>query len=155
MPAALYGFSVTGLRAGTDFAQRAQEDSELLMTATLDIAKLAERVVALGRTGSPARFAVVVPLVEGWSEVAHEYLAEGPPFDPGAIGLDSHQVFLTEAEAIFVFESAGGAEAFERILAEPEFWDALTAWRRCAAGEPRLGTAVYSWPEHPHHPSAA
>ena len=54
-------------------------------------------------------------------EEAHDavraLLADGPPFDPEALGLDRHQVFLTATEAIFVFESELGASALEPLLA--------------------------------------
>ena len=75
--------------------------------------------------GSHESIAIVVPLAEGRSEVVREFLAEGPPFDPTGIGLESHKVFLTDREAIFVFDTVEGAQAFERILAEPEFWDVV------------------------------
>jgi len=118
------------------------------MRATIDTSDVAGRITA-PRSAEGARecVAVVVPLVEGRSEVVRDFLEEGPPFDPGSIGLLGHKVFLTEREAVFVFETESCALTFERILAEPEFWDAESAWERCAAGAPRVGAAVYEWPE--------
>jgi hypothetical protein len=121
------------------------------MTVKIDIAEAAEELAALHRAsaGHPRRthqsIAVVVPLAEGRCDVVHEFLEEGPPFDPAAIGLEKHTVYLTEREAIFVFETEQGVEAFERILAEPELWDVVGPWEHCAGEKPLVATAVYDW----------
>src|SRR5580765_1332727 len=74
------------------------------------LAEIAERLAGLqfGSEG-PRRLAVVLPLREDDGEAVRALLAAGPPFDPEALGLDRHQVFLTASEAIFVFESTVGA----------------------------------------------
>jgi len=109
---------------------------------------VAEQLAALHhRESGHESIAVVVPLAEGRSEIVREFLEEGPPFDPREIGLESHRAFLTEREVVFVFETQAGMKAFERILAEPEFWDVLPHWRRNVAGEPRIGPAVFEWPQ--------
>lgn len=123
------------------------------MAVTIDIADVAEKVAALQRTGTSTSVAIVVPLAEGRMEVVREFLAEGPPFDPAEIGLEGHRVFVTEREAIFVFDGAGGLQNLDRILAEREFWDVLSAWQRCAAAAPRLAGEVYSWPERTGRPA--
>src|ERR1041385_1708701 len=69
----------------------------------------------------------------------------GPLFDPGEVGLESHAVFLTDRETIFVFETEQGVKALERILNEPEFWDVVSPWEHCMAEEPRLAAAVFEW----------
>jgi len=126
------------------------------MTVKLDISEVSEKLAALHaneahRTeGLHRSIAVVLPLVEGRCDVVRAYLEEGPPFEPAEIGLDSHKVFLTDREAVFVFETEEGAKAFERILAEPELWDVVASWEHCLAEEPRLATPVYEWPERPH-----
>jgi hypothetical protein len=99
--------------------------------------------------------AIVVPLTEGRCDVVREFLEEGPPFEPREIGLESHKVFLTDREAIFVFETEEGVKALERILGEPELWELVSPWEHCMAEEPRLATAVYEWPAHPHQQEAA
>jgi hypothetical protein len=119
----------------------------VVITVKIDIADLAGRFVSLG-AGVPTNVAVVVPLADGCSDVVREFLQEGPPFDPAGVGLERHQVFLTEREAVFVFDAAEGARMFERILAEPDFWSVVSAWEHCASEEPRLGKAVFEWPGH-------
>ncbi len=121
------------------------------MTANIDIAKVSEKLAALHANEEHRAvkghrsLAVVVPLVEGRCEVVQAFLEEGPPFEPGRIGLSGHKVFLTEREAVFVFETEEGVQVFERILAEPELWELVSSWEHCIADEPRLATTVYEW----------
>ncbi len=116
------------------------------MTGTLDISRVLERLEIVRRKGSGHEaVAVVVPLAEGTTEVVREFLEEGPPFDPREVGLESHRAFLTEREVVFVFETAQGAAALEKILAEPELWEVVPHWQHLVAGEPRIGLAVFEW----------
>ncbi|MEP7225654.1 MAG: hypothetical protein ABI783_11940 [Actinomycetota bacterium] len=110
------------------------------------IAEIAERLAALqlGAEGR-RRIAVVLPLHEDAQDAVRELLAHGPPFEPEALGLDSHQVFLTPTEAVFVFESELGAAALEPLLQEPELWQTAAAWHDYLAGPPRIAEDVYSW----------
>jgi hypothetical protein len=110
------------------------------------IAEIAERLAAL-QFGSAVRHrtAVVIPLKEGAHDAVRSLLAAGPPFDPDRIGLDRHQVFLTPAEAIFVFESRLGEHALEPLLEQPELWQSASAWHEHVSGPPRIAEDVYSW----------
>jgi hypothetical protein len=87
---------------------------------------------------------VVVPVKESAREQMRALVAKGPPFDVRSSGLDAHHVFLTEREAIFVFEAADRA-ALERLVANVELWAAAEAWREYVAGEPRIAEDAYSW----------
>jgi hypothetical protein len=126
------------------------------MTVNIDISEVSEKLAALHaneahRADKAHRsIAIVVPLTEGRCDVVREFLEEGPPFEPREVGLESHKVFLTDREAIFVFETEEGVKAFERILGEPEVWELVSPWEHCMADEPRLAAAVYEWPTHPH-----
>lgn len=121
------------------------------MTVKIDIAEVSEKLATLHanqvhRTDKSHRsLAVVVPLEPGRCDLVREFVGEGPPFDPARIGLESHTVFLTDHEVVFVFETAEGVEAFEKILAEPELWDVISSWEHCMSDEPRLASAVYEW----------
>jgi len=97
-----------------------------------------------------SRAVVVLPLREGTSERAAALLRGGPPFDPGTVGLERHHVFLTEREAVFVFE-ADSREAAERLVGDGTFWSAASAWKDLVAGTPRLAEDLYSW-VRPHVP---
>jgi hypothetical protein len=110
------------------------------------IAEIAERLAALqlGAEGR-RRIAVVLPLLPDAHDAVRELLANGPPFDPDALGLDRHQVFLTATEAVFVFESVLEAGALEPLLQDPELWRSAASWHDYLAGPPRIAEDVYAW----------
>jgi hypothetical protein len=91
-----------------------------------------------------SRMVVVVPVKESAREQVRALVAKGPPFDLPSSGLEAHHVFLTEREAVFVFEAADRS-ALERLVANVDVWAAAAAWRECVAGEPRLAEDAYSW----------
>jgi hypothetical protein len=110
------------------------------------IAEIADRLAGLqfGAEGR-RRIAVVLPFREEAREAVRALLAEGPPFDPEALDLDRHQVFLTASEAVFIFESKLGADALEPLLQEPRLWQSVAAWHDHIAGPPRIAEDVFSW----------
>jgi hypothetical protein len=110
------------------------------------VAELAERLSAL-QFGEDVgrRIAIVLPLKEEAHDAVRALLAAGPPFDPEALGLDRHQVFLTASEAVFIFESDLGAAALEPLLQEPELWQSAAAWHEYLAGPPQIAEDVFSW----------
>ena len=109
------------------------------------ISELAEHLASqLGKAHAMSRAVVVLPLREGASEQAAELLRAGPPFDPGEVGLERHHVFLTEREAVFVFE-ADSREAADKLVGERRFWSAASAWKEIVEGPPRLAEDAYSW----------
>jgi hypothetical protein len=115
------------------------------------ISELAEELASrLREESAMSRAVVVLPLREGASERAAQLLRGGPPFDPQEVGLDRHHVFLTDQEAVFVFE-ADDIEAAERLIGVESFWTAASAWKDLVAGPPRLAEDAYSWvrPEIP------
>jgi hypothetical protein len=115
------------------------------------ISELAEHLASqLGKAHAMSRAAVVLPLREGVSEQAAELLRVGPPFDPEEVGLERHYVFLTEREAVFMFE-ADSLDAAEKLIGEGRFWPAASAWKDLVEGPPRLAQDAYSW-VRPHVP---
>ena len=112
------------------------------MNATRELGgQRAEQALAERKT---SRIVVVVPVKESAREHVRALVAKGPPFDLPSSGLDAHHVFLTEREAIFVFEAADRS-ALETLAANVDVWAAADAWRECVAGEPRLAEDAYSW----------
>ena len=148
-------FSEETIGGSTDLAGLPLGDNRP-MTVKIDIADVSEKLATLHaneahRTDKGHRsIAIVVPLSGGCSDVVRDFIDEGPPFEPGKIGLVGHKVFLTDREAIFVFETEEGVKAFERILAEPELWDVIGSWEHCLSEEPRIATPVFEWPAHHH-----
>jgi hypothetical protein len=109
------------------------------------ITELAERLASrLREEEAMSRAVVVIPLREGASEQAAQLLRSRPPFDPDEIGLDRHHVFLTDEEAVFVFE-ADDLGAAERLIGGESFWKAAAAWKDLVAGPPRLAEDAYTW----------
>jgi hypothetical protein len=92
-------------------------------------------------------FAVIVPLTPGTREQARQLIEHGPPFDPKTLGVRRHEVFLSDNEAVFVFESP--VDALEELLAEPRTLTAAAAWRDCVGGLARIADEAYSWESPP------
>lgn len=98
-----------------------------------------------GNAAEAGRIAIVVPLREGTRSEAERLLGEGPPFDPERVGLERHEVFLTDQEAIFVFDAAS-AGSLQTLLADSEVWTtSAAAWHGVVAGPPRMATAAFAW----------
>ena len=87
---------------------------------------------------------LVVPLKPGALTRARELVAQGPPFDPAEAALVRHDVYATESEIVFVFESAAGTPL--RLSGEdPSLWRAAAEWRPLLAGRPRKAATLFSW----------
>jgi len=110
------------------------------------ISEVAEQLAALklGRVRSNERLAIVVPIRKGKAEEARRLLDQGPPFDPKAVGLGRHEVFLTDQEAVFFFESATGF-GLSRLLGDRSVWACAAAWRDVIGGAPRVARPFYAW----------
>jgi hypothetical protein len=111
------------------------------------LAELADLLGALRsqRAEETGQVLVIVPLREGSFEQARSLIEQGPPFDPESVGLKRHHVFVTEHEAVFVFDTTDVSDAVSR-LADPVLWTAAEAWRSCLDGEPRVAEHIYAWP---------
>lgn len=92
-----------------------------------------------------SRLVVVAPLREGARESAQLLIADGPPFDLATSTLVKHEVYVTEREAIFVFEGADPRAEVERLVGDPSVWRAAAAWRECLAGRPRIADEAFTW----------
>jgi hypothetical protein len=91
-----------------------------------------------------SRILVVIPLKPGTHGRVRSLVRSGPPFDPEAVGLERHHVFLTEHEVVFVFEGEAPA-AFEALVGDTKIWNAAAQWAEVAAGPPRVADDVYDW----------
>jgi hypothetical protein len=89
--------------------------------------------------------AVQVILKEGCLERARELLAKGPPLDPSSLGLSSHEVYLRDGEAVFVFRGGDVRAKISKALAHPAVWKAGLAWQRCFAAAPQIVDAADVW----------
>jgi hypothetical protein len=116
------------------------------VSASFEIQAFADELAALATRPHLHKIVVVLPLAPGMREVAWDFLAEGPPYDLAKAGIDRHEVFLTDDEAIFVFSTPRGPATLEHILSEEDFWAVVRAWEHIAAGPPRLAQVAYDWP---------
>jgi hypothetical protein len=94
------------------------------------------------------RLAVVLRLKPGTRDRAASLVAERPPFDPEESGLDRHAVYLSDDEAVFVFEGADVEWQLDDLLDDffhPALQKAIEEWRPLLEGEPRIATEAYSW----------
>jgi hypothetical protein len=92
-----------------------------------------------------SRLVLVVPLKEGAAARARELVEEGPPFELETTELDRHEVYLTDSEAVFVFETAGDEPPLRLRAGNPMLRKAAAAWRECMAGRPRKAKTLFSW----------
>jgi hypothetical protein len=92
-----------------------------------------------------SRLVLVVPLEEGAATRVRELLRDGPPFELETTHLERHEVFLTDREAVFVFETAGEAPGREREAGNPRRRKAAAAGRGGRAGRPRTAETAFSW----------
>ena len=92
-----------------------------------------------------SRVAVVVPLRPDALDTAHRLVGEGPPFDLVDTTLESHCVFLSDREAVFVFQGPDVRAVVEQLIGEANVWAAATVWRGCLDGRPRIAEPAYAW----------
>jgi hypothetical protein len=100
------------------------------------------------RAASSKRVAIVIPLSPNGCARARELVEAGPPFDISALPLDRHDVYVTDAEILFVFEGSNVQQALTNLVRDPQVWRSAAAWKECIGGRPRLGEAEYSWTRH-------
>jgi hypothetical protein len=91
---------------------------------------------------------VVLPIKPGARDRVRHLLRHGPPFDPAETGLERHQVYVSDDEAVFLFE-ADARESVERLADDESLWAAARGWAELVAGPPRLAEGAYSWARPP------
>jgi hypothetical protein len=110
------------------------------------ISELAEQLSSLKLAANGAhRVAVIVPFKPEHRAAVQELVEAGPPFDPELAALEQHDVFLTEREAVFIFEGADGDRVLARIVAQPNLWKTALTWRKYLNGKPRIARQAYRW----------
>ena len=92
-----------------------------------------------------SRLIVVVPLKDGGRAKAEKLLEQGPPFDIEGTHLERHEVFLSDREVIFDFETPDTEPPIELYAEDPALPEAATAWEEIKAGSPRKAQQVFSW----------
>jgi hypothetical protein len=101
------------------------------------------------KQGTRARVTVVVPIKRGSADKAVRLVEEGPPFEIEALGIERHQVFVSEREAVFLFEGENAATTVRALLRSPDVLKTAVRWRRILAGRPRLAEECFAWAQKP------
>jgi|1186.fasta_scaffold49050_2 hypothetical protein len=111
------------------------------------VAELAEKIasIQLGAVAGARRVVIVVPIKAESRGAVQALVEQGPPFDPELMALERHDVYVTDAEAVFVFEGADSTHVVDRIVAQPGLWRGALAWQEYVAGPPRVAQATYAW----------
>ena len=91
------------------------------------------------------RLAVVVPIKADAKPRVEQLLTQGPPFDPAHLGLVNHEVFLTDREAVFVFEGVP-AVLLQKSAGADSIWASAAAWEPLVDGSVRFAERAYAWP---------
>jgi hypothetical protein len=91
------------------------------------------------------RLVVVVPLKADAAEQARELLAKGPPFELEATEFDRHEVYVSEREAVFLFETPGPSATLKLPGEDPSLRKVAAAWQPLMADKPRKALTAYSW----------
>jgi hypothetical protein len=93
----------------------------------------------------PQLVAIVVPLRKQALADAAALIEEGPPFQLEALGVERHDVLLSEREVIFLFGGRQLEETMQRLLRDTSVWQAASGWARVIAGPPRLAKQRFGW----------
>ncbi len=116
--------------------------------------EIADLLNTLGGREEEDVLAISVPLEAGCRRRVRGLLAKGPPLDPASLGISSHDVYLADDEAIFVFRGSNVRAQVTRAFRHPAVWRAGIAWQRCFAGPPQVvraadlepdAVAAYHW----------
>lgn len=91
------------------------------------------------------RLMIVARLREGAHEEAEALIAEGPPFDPEALGFRRHATYLTAGEVVFFFEATEVEWIVNEIVDDPVISEAFGPWRTLIDGAPRLAHERFYW----------
>jgi hypothetical protein len=94
------------------------------------------------------RVAIVARLKPGGAEQARKLVADGPPFDLRASGIDRHSVFVSAGEVVFVFEGHQVEWVLDELINGPfhyELQRTLDSWRAIIDGVPRIARQQFGW----------
>jgi hypothetical protein len=119
-----------------------------LRVSTIGLGVLAElnHLLASAIAGErPQLVGIVLPLRRRMLAQVAELVEQGPPFDPAVLGLERHDVLLSEREVIFLFEGTDVVETMQRFVRDPSLWQAASGWARVMAASPRLAEQRYGW----------
>ena len=83
------------------------------------------------------QIAIVARLKPAPSRALRSCIAKGPPFDPGAVGITRHSVYLAADAVVFVFEGHEVESAVDGLIEDPAPVDGERGVRRVAPSRGR------------------
>ena len=95
------------------------------------------------------RLVIVVPLREGGDREARALLRQGPPVEPERGSLERYWAFVTNREAVLVFEAPGLGANDGAPWRDVSAWREGSRWERCTESAPRLAQSIRSWERPP------
>jgi hypothetical protein len=91
------------------------------------------------------RIAVIARLKPDSEARAAELIAAGPPFDPAAVGLERHAVYLSHGEVVFVFEGPEVEWIVDGVVDDPFRSPVFAEWKTIVERSPKIAREAYSW----------
>ena len=91
------------------------------------------------------RIAVIAKLKPETEERATELIEGGPPFDPDKLGFDSHTVYLSGNQVVFVFEGGRLDHLLHAVVRDPANLSTFGQWEPLIDGFPSVAREAYSW----------
>ena len=109
------------------------------------LGELNQLLATAAASEQPQLVGIVVPLRKRALAEAEALIERGPAFDLAALGIERHDVLLSEREVIFLFEGTDLEETVQRLVRDPSLWQAASGWARVIAGPPRLAEQRFGW----------
>jgi hypothetical protein len=106
---------------------------------------------AAGLAGTTLRRVIVrVPVDPEHVERVRALVRRGPPYDLNEVpGLERHEVYVTDRDALFLFEGTDPGLAVERVMRDARVWSALEDWDDHVTGRPSVVEPDYTWSRRP------
>lgn len=91
------------------------------------------------------RLVIVARLKPDAYSEAKKLIRGGPPFDPESAGLESHGVYLTATEVVFVFDGHEVEWTVNEVIDDQFVEMAFARWRPLLDGPARVAHQQYYW----------
>lgn len=95
--------------------------------------------------GPPHWLVFVARLRPGMRERARSLVEQGPPVPLEGTGFDAHEIFLSNREVVFVFESRDVPKPLELSGESPAVLHALRDWHELLEEGPLPAETVFAW----------
>jgi hypothetical protein len=90
------------------------------------------------------QIAILADIRPGQRAALERILQEGPPFDLAAEGFEHHEVFLGDAEVLFVFDGPSARTQVERLAATRSLLGAFVKMSSVVSA-PRILEQTFQW----------